>query len=57
MLTFFSAGEYQSRETNNTLLLPGTGHKPGGAEIDSSIIYAGYYSIEALLRAKKNERR
>lgn len=44
---------YQSRDVNNAFLLHSTGHKPAGSEIDASIIYADYYYIEALLRAKK----
>jgi unsaturated chondroitin disaccharide hydrolase len=44
---------YQSHNKNNAFLLHSTGHKPNGGEIDASIIYADYYYIEALLRAKK----
>jgi unsaturated chondroitin disaccharide hydrolase len=44
---------YQSRDTNDAFLLHSTGHKPNGGEIDASIIYADYYYIEALLRAKE----
>jgi unsaturated chondroitin disaccharide hydrolase len=32
------------------LLLHGTGHKPGGSEIDVSLIYGDYYFVEALTR-------
>ncbi len=53
MLKELSGNNYQSREKNNAFLLHSTGHKPAGGEIDASIIYADYYYIEALLRAKK----
>ena len=45
---------YRSRAANDAFLLHSTGHKPNGGEIDASIIYADYYYIEALLRAKKS---
>jgi unsaturated chondroitin disaccharide hydrolase len=44
---------YQSRDVNDAFLLHSTGHKPAGSEIDASIIYADYYYLEALIRAKK----
>jgi unsaturated chondroitin disaccharide hydrolase len=53
MLKELSSPRYQSRSVNNAFLLHSTGHKPAGGEIDASIIYADYYYIEALLRAKK----
>lgn len=53
MLYVLSTKEYQSRERNNAFLLHSTGHKPNGGEIDAPIIYADYYYMEALLRAKK----
>lgn len=53
MLKELSSPRYQSRSINNAFLLHSTGHKPAGGEIDASIIYADYYYIEALLRAKK----
>jgi len=53
MLAILSTDAYQSREVNSAFLLHSTGHKPNGGEIDASIIYADYYYIEALLRAKK----
>jgi unsaturated chondroitin disaccharide hydrolase len=52
MLEELSA-HYQSRDVNDAFLLHSTGHKPNGGEIDASIIYADYYYIEALLRARK----
>jgi unsaturated chondroitin disaccharide hydrolase len=53
MLKELSSPSYQSGSINNAFLLHSTGHKPAGSEIDASIIYADYYYIEALLRAKK----
>jgi unsaturated chondroitin disaccharide hydrolase len=47
------SAHYQSNEVNDAFLLHSTGNKPAGGEIDNSIIYADYYYIEALLRAKK----
>jgi len=35
------------------ILLHSTGHKPADSEVDTSIIYADYYFLEALLRKKK----
>jgi unsaturated chondroitin disaccharide hydrolase len=52
MLKELSAN-YQSGNVNDAFLLHSTGHKPAGSEIDASIIYADYYYVEALLRAKK----
>ena len=53
MLKELSSPRYQSGDVNKAFLLHSTGHKPNGGEIDASIIYADYYYIEALLRAKK----
>jgi unsaturated chondroitin disaccharide hydrolase len=53
MLSSLSSGTYQSRNENTAFLLHSTGHKPNGSEIDTSIIYADYYYIEALLRLQK----
>jgi unsaturated chondroitin disaccharide hydrolase len=53
MLNELSSSHYQSSSVNNAFLLHSTGHKPAGSEIDASIIYADYYYIEALLRARK----
>lgn len=52
MLSDLSAKRYQSRERNVSFLLHSTGHHPAGTEIDASIVYADYYYIEALMRAK-----
>jgi unsaturated chondroitin disaccharide hydrolase len=43
---------YRSGKRNVSFLLHSTGHHPAGSEIDASIIYADYYYLEALLRAK-----
>ena len=52
MLADLSSEKYQSRDKNVAFLLHSTGHHPAGSEIDASIIYADYYYIEALLRAR-----
>ena len=53
MLALLSSDAYQSRTINPAFLLHSTGNEPQGTEIDASIIYADYYYLEALLRAKK----
>ncbi len=55
MLRDLSSDKYQSREKNVAFLLHSTGHHPAGTEIDTSIIYADYYYIEALLRLALEE--
>jgi len=50
MLVALSSPPYLSGDTNSAFLLHSTGHKPGGTEIDTSIIYADYYYLEALTR-------
>ena len=52
MLRDLSSDKYQSRNKNVAFLMHSTGHHPAGSEIDASIIYADYYYIEALLRAR-----
>jgi len=52
MLSELSSEKYQSRDKNPAFLMHSTGHHPNGSEIDASIIYADYYYIEALTRAK-----
>ena len=47
------SAHYQSHDTNSAFLLHATGHKPAGSEIDSSINYADYYYLQALLRLQK----
>lgn len=44
---------FRSGNANTACLAHSTGHKPAASEIDYSIIYADYYYVEALLRAKK----
>ena len=53
LITILSSKKYLSGETNEALLLHSTGHFPNDSEIDMPIIYADYYFMEALLRAKK----
>jgi unsaturated chondroitin disaccharide hydrolase len=57
MLEVLSTKDYQSRKVNKAFLLHSTGNEPRGTEIDASIIYADYYYLEALLRAKKIKER
>lgn len=51
-LVQLSSSKYQSRDHNVAFLLHSTGHHPAGTEIDASIVYADYYYLEALLRAR-----
>ncbi len=53
MLAQLSTPRYQSGKRNVAFLMHSTGHHPAGSEIDASIIYADYYYLEALLRAKQ----
>ena len=53
MLDSLSSAKYRSDKKRPSFLDHSTGHKPAGAEIDASIIYADYYYLEALLRLKK----
>lgn len=53
MLADLSTPRYQSGDNNVAFLMHSTGHHPAGSEIDASIVYADYYYMEALLRAKK----
>ena len=53
ILIELSSERYQSRDKNSAFLLHSVGHMPNGYEIDASIIYADYYYLEALIRAKK----
>jgi len=52
MLRQLSTEEYQSRDKNVSFLMHSTGNHPSNSEIDASIIYADYFYLEALLRAK-----
>ena len=51
-LVQLSTDKYQSGKKNVAFLMHSTGHHPAGSEIDASIIYADYYYLEALIRAK-----
>ena len=51
-LAQLSTERYQSGKKNVAFLMHSTGHHPAGSEIDASIIYADYYYLEALMRAK-----
>ncbi|GAF05075.1 glycoside hydrolase family 88 protein [Saccharicrinis fermentans] len=53
LLTALSSDKYLSKAKNQSFLMHSTGHWPAKSEIDASIIYADYYYIEALLRAKQ----
>ena len=52
MLASLSSPAYRSGDANDAFLLHSTGHHPAGKEIDSSLTYADYYYLEALLRLK-----
>lgn len=52
LLTELSIDKYLSEEKNQSFLMHSTGHWPNKSEVDASIIYADYYYLEALLRAK-----
>jgi unsaturated chondroitin disaccharide hydrolase len=52
MLTTLSSPAYLAQDKNHAFLLHSVGFKPAGSEIDVPIIYADYYYLEALLRAK-----
>ena len=52
MLKQLAGKRYRSGKRNVSFLLHSTGHHPAASEIDASIIYADYYYLEALLRAK-----
>ena len=54
-LAQLSTDKYQSGKKNVAFLMHSTGHHPAGSEIDASIIYADYYYLEALMRAKALE--
>lgn len=52
-LELLGSKKYWSGKRNVALLMHSTGHHPAGSEIDASIIYADYYYMEALERAKR----
>jgi rhamnogalacturonyl hydrolase YesR len=55
ILTSLSSDAYKAKlgENNHFILKHSVGHKPGNSEIDTPIVYADYYYLEALLRYKK----
>ncbi|MES2446332.1 MAG: glycoside hydrolase family 88 protein [Bacteroidota bacterium] len=55
MLTSLASTAYTANvnENNNFILKHSVGHKPGNSEINTPIVYADYYYLEALLRYKK----
>ncbi len=55
MLVRLSSPVYTAEiaENNNFILKHSVGHKPGNSEIDTPLVYADYYYLEALLRYKK----
>ena len=52
LLKRLSSSDYQARSACPAFLLHSVGHKPRGTEVNSSISYADYYYLEALLRLK-----
>ncbi|GAB4023907.1 glycoside hydrolase family 88 protein [Spirosoma koreense] len=52
MLESLSSPAYKADlgENNNFILKHSVGHKPGKSEVDTPLIYADYYYLEALLR-------
>lgn len=55
MLASLASAAYTAKigENNNFILKHSVGHKPGNSEINTPIVYADYYYLEALLRYKK----
>jgi unsaturated chondroitin disaccharide hydrolase len=55
MLTSLASPAYTANlnENNNFILKHSVGHKPAKSEINTPIVYADYYYLEALLRYKK----
>lgn len=55
MLASLASEAYTAKigENNNFILKHSVGHKPGNSEINTPIVYADYYYLEALLRYKK----
>lgn len=51
-LVQLSTDRYQSGKRNVAFLMHSTGHHPAGSELDAGIVYADYYYLEALLRAR-----
>ncbi len=55
MLSSLSSPDYFSGDRNQALLMHSVGNMPAGSEIDASIVYADYYFMEALLKARALE--
>jgi unsaturated chondroitin disaccharide hydrolase len=55
MLETLSSPAFKAKigENNHFILMHSTGHKPGNSEIDTPLIYADYYYLEALTRYDK----
>ena len=55
MLSSLASPAYTAKvgENNNFILKHSVGHKPGNSEVNTPIVYADYYYLEALLRYKK----
>ncbi len=55
VLSSLSSDAYKAKlgENNHFILKHSVGHKPGNSEIDTPIVYADYYYLEALLRYKR----
>lgn len=55
ILTSLASDAYKARlnENNHFILKHSVGHKPVNSEVDTPIIYADYYYLEALLRYKR----
>jgi len=55
VLASLSSDAYKAKlgENNHFILKHSVGHKPGNSEIDTPIVYADYYYLEALLRYKR----
>ncbi|WP_017258761.1 glycoside hydrolase family 88 protein [Pedobacter arcticus] len=55
MLVSLASPAYTAKlnENNNFILKHSVGHKPGNSEINTPLVYADYYYLEALLRYKK----
>ncbi len=54
MLESLTTPAYKAKlgENNDFILMHSVGHKPGNSEVDTPIVYADYYFLEALLRYK-----
>ncbi len=50
MLKSLSKPPYRASEKIDAFLLSSTGSKPGNSEVDTPLIYADYYYLEALMR-------